>query len=201
MPYLTRWFGEVWGQCFWNEFHLLWYFSGYLGYLVLAHYIKKHLDWGVRKRLVVGGVLLAAGAAVTIWSFYVQAVPGVLLETPVLEVGWRFCSVNVVMASAGAFLMFSCRGLRDDGGSGVDSSGSVRASEPPGWIADLSRMSYGMYLMHIFWLHLWSYVSMQVLELPTAASIPFMAICTFVSSAICTKLISLRHGSKWVVGC
>ena len=201
MPYLTRWFGEVWGQCFWNEFHLLWYFSGFLGYLVLAHYIRKHLDWGVRKRLIVGGIMLAVGAAVTIWSFYVQAVPGVLLDTPVLEVGWRFCTINVAMATAGAFLMFSCIGLRDEGGSGVDSSGSVRASEPPGWIADLSRMSYGMYLMHIFWLHLWSYVSMQVLELPTAASIPFMAICTFVSSAICTKLISLLPGSKWVVGC
>ena len=33
IPYLNRWCGEVWGQCFWNEYHMLWYFSGYLGYL------------------------------------------------------------------------------------------------------------------------------------------------------------------------
>ena len=38
MPWMSRFFGELWGQCFWNEFHMLWYFSGYLGYLVLAHY-------------------------------------------------------------------------------------------------------------------------------------------------------------------
>lgn len=50
IPYLNRWFGEVWGQCFWNEYHLLWYFSGYLGYLVLAHYIRVHLDWSRRKK-------------------------------------------------------------------------------------------------------------------------------------------------------
>lgn len=47
IPFLNRWFGEVWGQCFWNEYHMLWYFSGYLGYLVLAHYIRVHLTWGV----------------------------------------------------------------------------------------------------------------------------------------------------------
>ena len=41
IPFLNRWFGEVWGQCFWNEYHMLWYFSGYLGYLVLAHYIPR----------------------------------------------------------------------------------------------------------------------------------------------------------------
>ena len=189
MPYLTRWFGEIWGQCFWNEFHILWYFSGFLGYLVMAHYIRTHLDWGVKKRLAIGSALLLVGAAVTIWSYYVQAVPGVLLETPVLEVGWRFCSINVALATAGAFLLFSCIGLEN------------ASYESPQWIAELSRMSYGMYLMHIFWLHLWAYVSMQVLQLPTVASIPFMAVCTFVSSAVCTKLISLIPGSKWVIGC
>ena len=23
MPYFNRWFGEVWGQCFWNEYHIV----------------------------------------------------------------------------------------------------------------------------------------------------------------------------------
>ena len=192
MPFLRRWFGELWGECFWNEFHLLWYFSGYLGYLVLAHYIRRHLDWGVKKRLIVGGLLLVVGSSVTIWSYYVQAVPGVVLDTPVLEVGWRFCTLNVVSATAGAFLMFSCIGL--------DGAGD-NAAMPPKWLESLSKMSYGMYLMHIFWLHMWTYVSMQMLQLPTVASIPFIAVCTFVTSALCTKLISLLPGSKWVVGC
>ena len=194
MPFLRRWFGELWGECFWNEYHLLWYFSGYLGYLVLAHYIRKHLDWGVKKRLIVGSILLVAGSAVTIWSYYVQAVPGLVLDTTVLEVGWRFCTLNVVCATTGAFLLFSCIGLNDSAADG-------RETMPPKWLESLSKMSYGMYLMHIFWLHMWAYVSMQMLQLPTVASIPFIAVCTFVSSALCTKLISLLPGSKWVVGC
>lgn len=61
IPFLNRWFGEVWGQCFWNEYHMLWYFSGYLGYLVLAHYIRVHLTWGRSLRLWVGFLLMLVG--------------------------------------------------------------------------------------------------------------------------------------------
>lgn len=48
------------------------------------------------------------GAAITIYSFYVQAVPGEILPTPVLEIGWAFCTINCVLLTAGTFLMFSC---------------------------------------------------------------------------------------------
>lgn len=76
IPFLNRWFGEVWGQCFWNEYHMLWYFSGYLGYLVLAHYIRVHLTWGRSLRLWVGFLLMLVGAVATIWSFYVRGCSG-----------------------------------------------------------------------------------------------------------------------------
>ena len=86
MPYLNRWFGEVWGQCFWNEYHMLWYFSGYLGYLVMAHYIRVHLTWNRSKRLTIGTILMVVGAVWTIYSFYVQAIPGEILVTPEIEI-------------------------------------------------------------------------------------------------------------------
>ena len=66
MPYLNRWWGEVWGQCFWNEFHMLFYFSGFLGYLVMAHYIHTHLTWNRSKRLRTGIALMIIGAVWTI---------------------------------------------------------------------------------------------------------------------------------------
>ena len=66
IPYLNRWCGEVWGQCFWNEYHMLWYFSGYLGYLVLAHYIHTHLTWSRSKRFIIGTILMVIGAVLTI---------------------------------------------------------------------------------------------------------------------------------------
>lgn len=184
MPYLNHFFGEVWGQCFWNEFHLLWYFSGYLGYLVLAHYIRVHLDWSRSKRLYAGAALTAVGAVWTILSFYLQAVPGELHDTPVLEIGWSFCTINCVMLTTGAFLLFTC----------------IRKSETPRIVADLSNMSYGMYLMHILWLGMWVRVFKDSLGLPTVAAIPAIAACTFVSCYVATKFLSLIPACRWMAG-
>lgn len=184
MPYLNRCFGEVWGQCFWNEYHMLWYFSGYLGYLVMAHYIRVHLTWDRSKRFIIGTLLMVVGAALTIYSFYVQAIPGETLSTPVIEIGWAFCTINCVLLTAGTFLMFTC----------------IDRLKAPRIITDLSKLSYGMYLMHIFWLGWWVTVFKHMLELPTVAAIPCIAVTTFICCFITTKVISLIPGSKWLIG-
>lgn len=184
MPYLNRWCGEVWGQCFWNEFHTLWYFSGYLGYLVLAHYIRVHLDWSIRKRMVIGSVLTVVGAVWTILSFYIQAVPGVLHDTPVLEIGWSFCTINCLMLTSGAFLLFTC----------------IQKAETPRIILQISNLSYGMYLIHIFWLGMWTSFLKGDMELPSMTAIPAIAVCTFLSCWASCLLISYLPGGKWVIG-
>ena len=184
MPYFNRWFGEVWGQCFWNEYHILWYFSGYLGYLVLAHYIHVHLTWNRSKRLVIGIASMVVGALLTIYSFYVQAIPGVTLVTPEIEIGWAFCTINCVLLTAGTFLAFTCIGN----------------SKSPRLITEMSKLSYGMYLMHIFWLGLWVTVFKHDLALPTVAAIPCIAVSTFICCYVTTKIISLIPGSKWIIG-
>ena len=184
MPYLNRCFGEVWGQCFWNEYHILWYFSGYLGYLVLAHYIHVHLTWNRSKRLVIGIASMLVGALLTIYSFYVQAIPGVTLVTPEIEIGWAFCTINCVLLTAGTFLAFTCIGN----------------SKSPRLITEMSKLSYGMYLMHIFWLGLGVTVFKHDLALPTVAAIPCIAVSTFICCYVATKIISLIPGSKWIIG-
>lgn len=184
MPYLNRCFGEVCGQCFWNEYHILWYFSGYLGYLVLAHYIHVHLTWNRSKRLVIGIASMVVGALLTIYSFYVQAIPGVTLVTPEIEIGWAFCTINCVLLTAGTFLAFTCIGN----------------SKSPRLITEMSKLSYGMYLMHIFWLGLWVTVFKHDLALPTVAAIPCIAVSTFICCYVTTKIISLIPGSKWIIG-
>ena len=162
----------------------LWYFSGYLGYLVVAHYIRVHLDWKVKKRLVVGSIMTVVGAVWTILSFYIQAEPGLVISTPVLEIGWSFCTVNVLILTAGAFLLFTC----------------IKKEQTPRLILQLSELSYGMYLMHIFWLGLWAGLFKGEMGLPTGLAIPVMAVATFVSCWVSTLLISYLPGGKWVVG-
>lgn len=184
MPYLNRWLGELWGQCFWNEFHTLWYFSGYLGYLVLAHYIRVHLTWTRTERLTAGSAMLAVGAVWTVLSFYVQAVPGILHETPVLEIGWSFCTINCLILTTGAFMLFTC----------------IRREATPPVILRLSNLSYGMYLMHILWLGFWTSILKGQLGLPSMTAIPAIATTTFLSCWLSCYLISLLPGGKWVVG-
>lgn len=184
MPYMNRVWGELWGECFWNGYHLLWYFSGYLGYLVLAHYIRVHLNWSRSTRIRSGIVMLIAGAVATIYSFYVQAVPGELISTPVLEIGWAFCTINVVVLTTGAFLLFTC----------------ITQTKAPDILTRASRLSYGIYLMHIFWLGLWVSVFKGIYNLPTVAAIPVIAIVTFICCYITARLIALIPGSKWIIG-
>ena len=103
---------------------------------------------------------------------------------PVIEIGWAFCTINCVLLTAGTFLLFTC----------------INRPEAPRFVTDMSKLSYGMYLMHIFWLGLWATVFKNTLELPTVAAIPCIAVTTFVCCYITTKIISFIPGSKWIIG-
>lgn len=63
----------VWGEVFWNNFHALYYFSGYIGYVVLAHYIRKYVDWSLKKTLAVAVPLILVGYAFTAGLFYTHS--------------------------------------------------------------------------------------------------------------------------------
>ena len=188
---------EVWGECFWNRFSMLWYCSGYLGYLVLAHYIRFHLNWSRGKRLKIGTLCFLAGAVFTAWSFWWKGEPLCPIATPQLEWSWEFCTPNVALATFGAFLLFSCIGARTDGKAQEN-------YQAPRLITELAKLSFGMYLMHIFFLNRIAAMVVQdnpaVPVIPVWAAIPCMAIACYICCAITTKFISLLPGSKWVVG-
>jgi len=190
---LTPWIhkfvkAEIWGECFWNGFSMLWYCSGYLGYLVLAHYIRHHIQWTRKKRLVVGLTCWVIGSAFTAWSFWHVGVPGRYVETPLLEWSWEFCTPNVLLATFGAFLAFT----------------AIGQAQPPKIITGLSKISFGMYLVHVFFIS--TIAPVFVGEgpanpiIPVWLAIPCIAVLTFICSAVTTKLISLIPGSKYVIG-
>ena len=187
---------ELWGECFWNNFGAFWYCSGYLGYLVLAHYIRFHLDWDRRKRLTVGLLCFLVGGAFTGWSFWLKGTPGVLIPTPEIEWSWPFCTPNVLMQTFGLFLMFSCIGMGKDAAAG--------AAGKESFISRLARLTFGMYLVHMFFL---APIATWIIggdvanpTIPVAIAIPAIAILSYICSAVLVKLVSLLPGSKYLVG-
>ena len=47
---------------------------------------------------------------------------------------------------------------------------------------------------------LWVSLFKLQLALPTAAAIPCISVCTFISSFVTAKIIDFIPGSKWVIG-
>lgn len=190
VPWLTRFASNaLWGTCFWNPyFGMFYYCSGYLGYLVMAHYIRQHLDWSRSKRLQIGSLCFLVGAAFTAWSFWEAGTPGLSIKTPMLEWSWEFCTPNVALATFGAFLLFTC----------------IQQTQAPRLITGISKLTFGMYLMHIFFL---SNISALLIPngpaeplLPVYVTIPLIAVLSFICCALTTQLLSLIRGSKWIIG-
>lgn len=190
IPWIRRFVTpEVWGECFWNEYGALWYCSGFLGYLVMAHYIHYHIHWQRSRRLRVGLACFLVGAVFTWWSFWAVGKPGIVIETPALEWAWYMTAPNVALATFGAFMLFTC----------------IEVKRAPAIITSISKMSYGMYLVHLFFL---SQIAPMFIRgdqahpvLPVWLSIPCIAALTYIASALTIKLLSYLPASKYIVGC
>lgn len=101
IPYIHLFITEIWGETFWNRTPMLYYFSGFLGYVVLANYIKRFHMESRRWNYVAGTVLIIAGYAITIYGF-LQRLP---TETHVskLVLTWGFETINVAMMTTRRF--------------------------------------------------------------------------------------------------
>lgn len=183
LPYLNRWVGDIWGQCWWNNYDMLYNFAGYPGYFLLAHYIREHIDWDRSKRLWIGLISAITGLVTTFLSFYLQAVPGTGISYIELEIGWCFCTLNCVVFTFGIFLLLTC----------IERPGPLYKL-----VRDISEKSYGMYLMHMFFVFM--FAPMLTPILPIWAAIPLISLLTYIISYIITGLISLVPGSRWVIG-
>src|SRR6185503_19650537 len=99
LPYIHLVFPAVWGECYWNKTPMLYYFSGFLGYVILANYIKRfHLEpkaWNY----YLGALLIITGYTITAWCF-LHLLP-IEKYTSAAELSWSFETINVAMMTAG----------------------------------------------------------------------------------------------------
>jgi surface polysaccharide O-acyltransferase-like enzyme len=183
LPYIHLFFPEVWGECYWNATPTFYYFSGFIGYAVLAAYIKRfwmassaRVDW-------LGVAMVIVGYGATLGGFLYKL--GYEQQVRNLELTWNFTSLNVAVMTAGLFLLFR----------------NLRGSENRAWrlIADLSRMTYGMYLAHIIVLN--AVHAFLAPSLPNPfLRIPVIALTTFVITYAAVKVISLLPWNKYLIG-
>jgi surface polysaccharide O-acyltransferase-like enzyme len=185
LPFIHLFFAEVWGECYWNATPTLYYFSGFIGYAVLAVYIKRFWMAPSLRVDILAIALVLVGYALTAGGFLLRL--NREHEVKSLELTWNFTTFNVALMTAGLFLLF--RNIHTNHGSS------------PQWrlVGDIARLSYGMYLAHIIVLnavhsHLAPLLANAFLRIPT------IALTTFVLTYLGVKLLSLLPGSKYIVG-
>lgn len=119
------------GICDWNEFGTFYYYSGFLGYLVLAYYLVKYpLDWSWKKMLSITIPMFLVGYFITFYGYLLtqQAFPG---NYAYLEIIWYFAGINVFMMTFPVFVI-------------------VQKLKVPSsaWLSRLASFTFGIYLCH-----------------------------------------------------
>lgn len=185
IPYIKEWgAGDLWGECYWNEYHSLWYFSGFIGYLVLGHYIRRHVHWNAAQCAGIGTLCFLAGYAITALPFYYRSFTHEMVQE--VELTWLYCTPNVILMTLGVFLL--CK--------------AIPAQEAPcyGLVSRLSRLSYGVYLLHVIVLYSVFFDVLKATGMDTPWFILTLTLCTFVTSSLISWLLSKLPFGKYIVG-
>ncbi len=137
----------LWGEASWNSYGLFYYFSGFIGYLLLGLYFKRFTDtlsW--RRTLSIALPLMAAGFAIHFGGFIQRVFFVDDSCAPVLEGGlelgirwqttWGNDTIGVVLLTIGWILLF--RKIKD-----ADNLFFKYVIKPT------SRAGYGIYLSHM----------------------------------------------------
>lgn len=163
------------GVCDWNVYGSFYYLSGFIGYLILAYYLKTYpLQWSAAKTAAIMLPMFAIGYAITFAGYVgVQAIhPG---DYAFLEVIWLFCGINVFMMTLPVFVFIQRLKFR-----------------PRRWLASLASLTFGIYLVH-FPLESMAYDAFASLGLPDWARILSAAVSVF---AVTAAVVCLLKQSK-----
>ena len=191
-PYIRWFFPELHGESDWNNFGMFYYFGGYLGYVILGYFLHHYNRLDRIKSLVIGMAFFSIGSVLTYLGFIHDQ--QVFLDTmtssgvenwKLLEFHINFLSPNVVLMTAGVFMMFQNLEL---------SQTMTRIFK------ELSVNSYGIFLVHyIICLWVGDLLQGQLMINPGLEQFLF-AVFTFLISYGIVKVISFVPKSKYLIG-
>jgi surface polysaccharide O-acyltransferase-like enzyme len=179
--YIHLAFPQIWGEVYWNNNTVVQGFIGDFGYAVLGAFIKLHLK---EKNLYILGIILyLIGSGFTMFGFLYKREEAATCEE--IEVTWKFDSINVVIATFGVFLLLRKVECKNEKVVKI--------------FNDLALKSYGMYLIHIFFLQFFKYVFDAPNQFPLWC-IFVIAILTFITSYLVIKALSYIPYSQYIIG-
>lgn len=161
------------GVCDWNEIGTFHYVSGFMGYMILAHYLVRYpLKWSMRRTLAVCVPMFVVGYLMTAFGFLAMQryFPA---DYAYLEIVWYFTGINVFMMTFAIFVLVQKSDVR-----------------PPAWLSRLSALTFGIYLCHFIFVQV-AYDLTGGIE-PAASAIAriiVMALLAFAVSAGVTALM------------
>lgn len=164
--YIGNWGNvSILGVCDWNEFGTFYYVSGFVGYLVLAHYLVKYPPtWSWNKTLCISIPMFLAGYAITSFGYLLtqNVFPGNYVY---LEIVWLFTGINVFMMTFPVFVII--RKMK------IASSAAM---------SRLASLTFGIYLCHFIFVQAAYDFFATVCALPAFLSIVCMACSAFLVS-------------------
>lgn len=206
IPYAELLTPQLWGTCAWNGFGMLYYFGGFIGYLLLGHLVQKEWkprSWGCTLAMAipafsvgcaatfVGYRLIQTGAIDTGLSVAEQlamacdpAQAGMPYEAS-HELCLLYCTPNValmVWALLVVFRKLNTAGLR------------TRAL-----LAQLTACGFGVYLVHYFFVGPANMLVMA-LGVPMPLVILCSALVAFAATWGCVTLLRKLIPQRWFLG-
>lgn len=151
---------------------ILYYFTGYVGYFLLGYYMNTYSE--IRIIQVVIAAVFALMIPVILY--------GSGIEFDFYSVLWYLSLPVASMAFVWFYLI------------NRSSNNTMK------WISEFSRLSFGIYLVHIFVMRdvLWKIG--LIISLPGLLQIPIIAIVTFGISFLVVKVLTYLPYSKYIVG-
>ncbi len=170
------------GICDWNAYGMLYYFSGFLGYIVLAYYLVQYpLNWSWNRTLGMAIPMFLIGYAITAGGFILtqKYYPGSYAN---LEIIWYFSGINVFMMTFAVFIIMQ----------------NLKVKATP-LLTKAANLTFGIYLCHFIFVQFGYDIIYPNLPVPPAIKILSIAVFSFAISLLITWLLSLNKVTKKVI--
>lgn len=156
------------GECDWNVYGTFYYISGFIGYIILAYYLKRYpLNWSRKKTMAICLPMFAVGYAITSVGYVVtnEYFPG---NYAYLEILWYFTGINVFMMT---FPIFVTVQMLNTG--------------PRKWLSKAAKFTFGVYLCHFTF----TFPGYDLFDIPELPYILRIALATITTATISAALV------------